>query len=1097
MGMAKTASRLALLAALSSLQPATAFADLLEDGFDSPPQEARPRVWWHWMNGNVSEDGIRRDLAWMADMGLGGVQIIDVALGAPPIVPKPVIYGSAEWRRAMALAIAEGTRRGLEMGIGAGPGWSGTGGPWVRPADGMKKLVWSSAVVVGGRPVSGQVAPPPRITGTYQAVPAQALSAVDDHAPAAPEFYADVAVLAYPVPDGTEGPVTPDRVEIAGKAVQLGQGPLPVEAANGSEPAVTLHLTKPRTIRSLHIGFAPAGMFTPFSYSPRLEASRDGGGTWERVADIPYRNGVPTTISFAPVTASDLRIVLGRDARPRGPGRETAPGVEAFAPFSGRMAPPQLVELALFAEPQIHLAEIKAGFAVTPDYDALLPVADAAKGVAPGSVIDITGKLAPDGSIAWTPPPGRWKIVRFGYSLIGTLNHPVSREAAGLEVDKMDAAATRRYMDAYLAFQAQAAPLGPGGIRTLVYDSTEAGAANWTADMLGQFARLRGYDARPWLPALTGQIVGDRAASEKFLSDFRQTIADLVADAHYRTVAEAAREHGMITYAEALEGGRPSLGNDLAMRSAADVPMGALWTWIGKSGPGVASISDLRGAASIAHFNGRKLVSAESMTSVGAPWGWSPAKLKKVIDLEFALGVNQPIIHSSVHVAAEDKLPGISLMDVGIYFNRNETWAAMARPWIDYLARTAFLLQQGRPVADLAYFMGEEAPLTGQFEAVLDRKAPVDNAFDYIDARALRSLSIDKGDLVSPNGARYRALYLGEASRSMTLATLQHIADLARSGATIIGRKPERSPSLADDPAAFSTLAAALWSGPHGAEKVLSVENAQEGLRLAGVAPDLLVEGAASFDEIAWNHRRTDDADIYYVVNRTDADKAVTLSLRVAGRAVQIWNAEDGSRADTAYRIQDGRTLVPLELAPHDAVFVVLRGRGAGRAAVAATPVRAARAINGPWTVSFQNARGAPDRISMPRLQSLSEVADPGVRYYSGTITYETTFKLAQVSGERAWLDLGAVAELAQVRVNGALVGSPWRAPFRVPVGKALRKGENHISVTVANLWVNRLIGDKQPGARKITFTTIPTYRADAPLPPSGLIGPVTLQIGE
>jgi len=190
--------------------------------------------------------------------------------------------------------------------------------------------------------------------------------------------------------------------------------------------------------------------------------------------------------------------------------------------------------------------------------------------------------MKPDGSLDWTPPKGQWRVLRLGYTLTGTENHPAPPEATGLEVDKFDAGAVHRYINTYLDTYVDAAGadmIGSKGVRALLNDSIEVGASNWTPQIITEFKARRGYDPVPWLPALTGVILGSPARTDAFLHDYRQTLADLMADAHYKTIAEEAHKRGLIHYSEALEDKRPSLGDDMAMRRHADVPMAAMWSY--------------------------------------------------------------------------------------------------------------------------------------------------------------------------------------------------------------------------------------------------------------------------------------------------------------------------------------------------------------------------------------------------------------------------------------------------------------------------------------------------------------------------------------
>ena len=410
---------------------------------------------------------------------------------------------------------------------------------------------------------------------------------------------------------------------------------------------------------------------------------------------------MPTTISFAPVTARHFRLVVPPRPQPDLSILMSLPqGLDMTA--LGAMLPEapqglQVAELRLNADERIDQFEAKAGFAMAMDYYALesdLP--DSPPPGSPAEPIDLTTRVAADGTLEWTPPPGHWRVIRMGYTLTGRTNHPATAEATGLEVDKLDAAAVRRYLDHYLGLYRTATGkdrLVDGGLRAILTDSTEVGPFNWTADMVAQFRRLRGYDPRPWLPALSGSIVGSRRQSDAFLYDFRRTIAELHASAHYGTIAQVARENGLKVYGEALETGRNTLGDDMAMRRHADFPMAAMWFMRREAAGKAGFLADMKGAASVAHIYGQNLVAAESMTSAVAPWAYAPNELRRIIDLEFASGVNRPVVHTSVHQPVDDKVPGLSLAIFGQYFNRHEAWAELARPWVDYMARSSLLLR--------------------------------------------------------------------------------------------------------------------------------------------------------------------------------------------------------------------------------------------------------------------------------------------------------------------------------------------------------------------------------------------------------------------
>jgi len=1115
-GSGRLALAALLLATTANAQSVTdqpaAVADPLADGFRDPPASARPRTWWHWLNGNITEDGIAEDLAWMKAIGLGGVQAFDANLMTPQIVPTRLAYMTPPWKHAFRFAAATAQRLDLELAIAASPGWSETGGPWVPPADGMKKLVWSETEVTGGRRPTAPLPAPPSVTGPFQSLPFfDPIAEFDSKASGTPrgQHYADVAVFAYPL--AASPSVVPTEMSgAAGDAAALFDDDATTTVAlprggGGESAALTLRYAAPTTIRSATM-FLPRALpaFGDPEFLPVLEAQVDDG--WRRLAVLPLAN-VPTTVSFAPVTARAFRLVFGPNTAAKRVGLGApAPGAEMDGVFPG--APPgptiAVAQLRLSTEAKIDRYEAKAGFATVIDYHALSRDVPDLIGVDPAHVVDLTRHLRADGTLDWTPPAGRWRIVRLGASLLGTTNHPASPEATGLEVDKYDGAAVTRYLERYLDTYQDATGadlIGGKGVRALVTDSFEAGDANWTPRMIAAFRRLRGYDPLPWLPTLTGVVIGSRVRSDAFLYDYRRTLADLLASEHYRTVATVAHARGLTVYGEALEDSRPALGDDIAMRAHADVPMAAMWTYPHGGEPRPTLVGDIRGAASVAHLYGQNLVAAESMTSGFSPWAFAPADLRHVVDLEFALGVNRPVIHTSVHQPVDDKQPGLSLAIFGQYFNRHESWAGMARPWVDYMARSSYLLQQGHAQADVAYFYGEEAPLTALYAQAPLADVPVRYGYDFVDAAALASvLDMKDGQLTARSGARYRALYLGGSSARMTLPTLRRIAALVDAGLTVIGTAPTGSPALHDDPAVFASLVRRLWSG--GAEtlvgkgRVIAGRDVEAGLARIGVAPDMDYAGSATGGPLVFAHRTLADGDVYFVANRRTAPLAQEVRFRVSGRMPELWHADSGTTSAVSYRTEGDHVVVSLALDAEDSVFVVFRRPAnlARRTIVAPAP-RPVATVAGPWTVRFQRGRGAPDEARFATLAPLDHSTTPGIRYFSGVATYTTDLVVPAATGigDRRFLDLGSVGDVAEVRVNGVAVGTAWHAPYRLDVTAAIRPGSNRIEVRVANLWVNRLIGDAQPGAAKVAWTAMPAYRSDAPLRPSGLIGPVTL----
>jgi hypothetical protein len=1092
---------------------AAAAADPLLTGFQSPPQGARPRVWWHWMNGNVTKDGIAKDIAWMKRVGIGGLQNFDASLMTPKVVDQRLVYMTPEWQDAFRFAASEAQKAGLELAIASSPGWSETGGPWVPPQDGMKKLVWSELVIHGGQRFTGKLPPIPSATGPFQTIAASdPMAGLLGGEVKTYSHAADALVLALPDRVGDDG-APPEFTGTGGAAVdaaRLTDGDLVSAAKVARDPAtkiatLTARYGEPRTLRSARVLLkGGASLFGDAGYSLTLQAA-DGDG-WKTVAEWNSEN-VPTTVAFAPVTAREFRIQVGPFKGRARPGLvDAAPGAESFdfMPAGPQSAPVEFADVQLSSVERIDHAETKAGFSTTLDYYALATSASAADaGADPGQVIDLSSKLQADGTLDWAPPAGRWRILRLGYSLLGTTNHPATAEATGLEVDKYDGAAVRRYLEHYLAMYRETTGtelMGAKGLRALLTDSIEVGAANWTPRMLEQFQRLRGYDARPWLPALTGIIIGTRAQSDAFLYDYRRTLADLLASEHYGTVAAVAHEHGLTLYGEALEDMRPMIGDDMAMRAHTDIPMAAMWAYSRGNSVRQTLLGDMKGAASVAHIYGQNLVAAESLTASRMPWAFAPYDLRRLIDLEFAMGVNRPVIHTSVHQPLDDKQPGFSLMIFGQYFNRHETWAEMARPWVDYIARNDYLLQQGRNFADVAYFYGEEQPITALTAYGPLPDLPHRYAYDYVnDDVLLKRLSVQGNELVANSGARYRVLYLGGTSYRMTLPVLKRIAALVEAGATVIGEAPQSSPSLHDDAAEFRALVKRLWGtadGRVGKGRLIAGRDVEAALAMVGTVPDFTYTGPHTDADFLFVHRRLAAGDLYFVDNRLNRAEQIEARFRVTGRTPEIWRADTGKTEPVTYRIDHGQTIVPLQFGPEESYFLVFRRPAtAASATVAARILQPVATLDGGWNVRFQAGRGAPAMATFATLHSLTDDADAGVRYFSGTATYTKDIALPAGTqpGAPLWLDLGRLGDVAEVVVNDKSAGIAWWPPYRVDIGGLVKAGSNRLEVRVANLWVNRLIGDAQKDAAKVTFTTLPTYKRDAPLRPSGLMGPVTM----
>ena len=769
-------------------------------------------------------------------------------------------------------------------------------------------------------------------------------------------------------------------------------------------------------------------------------------------------------------------------------------------------------------------------------------------------VIVLSDKLDARGRLAWDVPQGKWIIRRFCLVSENGINHPAPAETLGWETDRMDPEPVRLVFDGMVGrIQREAKAKGYKSFFACETDSYETGWQDYGLDFREQFRKRRGYDCIPWLPAWhlpNPSVVGSPELTARFRNDMLRTISELWAERFHGTLRKLADEHGLQWMTEpywkvpldwTTVGGRSSMvGEEF---------------WVGDGG----RTEHLKGNASeIAGTYGQRIVWAEAFSaeSYHSAWRNTPWILKRSGDDAFARGVNLFFMHGFVHNPfSDDYRPGLTMGYWGTQFSRHLTWWPMARAWTGYLARNQFLLQAGRPVFDVLRY-----PV--RFE-----KNPVTYRETYRVARltdeVLRDhLSVRGGKLVLPFGAEFSALHLtGDPVRP---DALEKIKRLVEAGAVLIGNPPPgHSASLENHPECdrqMARLIAEIWGADAkagaplkralGKGLVLSGMTLEEGMRMTGRHPDFQYEpvrGMSRPDLLS--HLRVDDGmRFWFVSHQGDGTTRVDASFAGVGTQPEWWDPVTGEVRDLPrFRVENGRTIVPLEFGPWQSGFVVFQKTGDPRPASEGkrdnfAEYKPVAEIHGPWRVAFDPRWGGPaSPVEFPVLSDWSASPDAGIRYYSGTAVYRTDFAV-DVSRLKARmsLDLGTVHDLARVKLNGRDLGIVWCAPWRVPVPEGiLKKDGNILEIEVVNTWVNRLIGDEQepddfetepgnpdgirlgsyakkvqsrglkdlpdwiingtprPSRRRYTFTSWLFYDKSAPLQPSGLLGPVMLQSGQ
>lgn len=1126
----------------------------LVKSFQTPPKDARPQVWWHWMDGNVSKEGIRKDIEWMKRNGIGGFHQFDAGgVNMPRAAKVKLPYLSDGWKDAFRFALNLADSLDMDVTIASAPGWSSTGGTWVKPEDAIKKLEWRSIDTRGGK-ISVQLPDLYNVVGPYQ------------------DYHTDNDRIKIE-PYGKDLYVLAVRLPYSDKSMNaLGA------QVSKSESTISVEFRKPQTIKSLTLKTMAMGD-RPRTGKPEcrniLECS-DDGLKWRKVCDIE-----PTVLPYLTVNVP--------------------PTCAQFFRVKGE----KLESLELFTVMKINHSQELGGFGIIHDFwKCHTPYSKDA--IRTSDIIDLTGKMTADGKLECSLPAGRWRIYRFGWSITGKINHPASPEATGLEVDKLDPDAWMRYFRTYLDLYKDAADgmLGEKGIRYLLVDSYEAGAYTWTPKLAKEFKARRGYDLLPWLPVLAGEIIGSSQMSERFLWDWRRTLGELFCE-NYDRINEIVNEYDLAgRYTESHEASRAYTGDGMDPKIKATIPMAAFWMENTPTGSAVPSaICDIRESASVSHIYGQRLVAAESFSvngDEGRAYTYCPENMKYIADVGLSAGVNRFVIHESASQPNDQYLPGLQLFRYGQWLHRNETWGEYAWVLTDYLARSSSMLQQGNSVADILLYYGEDLNITGLYGGQAFSslpQVPDGYNYDFANPTVLRSgIKVENRTLVAPSGARYRVLWLDRNCEVMSLDILKKIKEFADAGVIICGKEPKSCAGLKADDRAFASIVDDIW---HSRRKNVFAKGLEDCLRRSGIQPDFratvtspvaepvvrhssptikatggsaghfdklsdqenAVEAPAnapdSYGDFKYVHRTLPDStQIYWVRNFSGKDSNVELSFRDGGKFAAIFNPENGDVTDADVKFGNGRSTVSLPLLSADARFVVLSNRpqikvtidtvfvnttdttmictsdstevhpvdslvSAGHFDTSASsaqrklsdqgislrdqqnsvaePVEATtiQTVTSTWQVHFDQKNGGTADEEFPELVSWTRKENPIVKYFSGTAIYKTTVTIDSTqlaTSARIFIDLGVVKNIADLSINGTPAGVLWKAPFRTAdIKPLLKEGDNLLEIKITNVWRNRMIGDVQPGEKHPVTAIRRFYKSTDKLLPSGLLGPVRI----
>ncbi len=1118
-------------------------AEVIAEQFASPPSQYRPDTWFHVIGYNMSKEGLTKDLEAIHAAGLGGIQLFCRAGNEFPEV-DPVVPLSPKWFELIGHASRECDRLGLSFTLQNCGGWAMTGGPWVPVEDAQRELVETTFHLREGSRFDSKL-------------PLSKDLLKDD------KNYQDVCVIAFPTPLGDDEPIlVPSKIESNNKSVPWAdifnpEGTLYLSGKNsrgvmskhkdreikkvsGKDTFVQVQFDNPVTLRSLRI--PSTAVFASESkvatdVSIMLETVENG--TFKVITTLKVPDGCwmdkqhDITLAVPEVTTKELRITfLGKGE-----------------PFLGR--------LFLQSRPRTHNWEAKAALALRELMQNHLSDYQPQCYIQPDQILDLSDRFT-SGKLDWTPPKGAWTIIRIGHVNMEVVNGPSPKELQGWETNKLDKEPLDHHLRQGMIGQLLNTPgsVGKDQLDGLLADSWERMIPTWTVKsqgMFDEFKRRRGYDLRPFLPAVMGYVVADPLETEKFLRDWRQTMDDLYVENFFGHFTTLSNEVGAKSSIEGATG-EVLPGDALRYYGVADIPMTEFWYRNATPDNDDLNYKPVKYAASAAHIYNKPVVAAEALTEGGSNWKEDLFCVKPLIDQHFALGVNHLVFHTFTH-NPNDVYPGSTFGGTtGFPFVRHQTWWRHMPAFTDYLRRCQYVLQQGEYAADVLWYLGDE------LERPPYQMSPFPDGYQYdlINAEVLQNaVGLEQGSLKIQDGGRYRILWL-RGSQRMLRSTAEKIKELVMAGAIVLGDKPTASPSLMDssnDVNAMQAIADELWGHqPSGVKqvgkgKVYWGQTIAEVLKAEAVLPDLMAPKTLS---AFWHHRTTPDADYYFISSQNANAINACLTFRDMHKLPELWDPMTGKQITApVWKVDGQQTHVAIPFDPYGSVIVVFQkpmpatsitkiGKGSQivltsqpgwsqphqpdglslmnlesshfsfpnsgvyqlamseGAVKTVTAEVTSKQLDGLWQVSFEKGWDTPASIQLDTLQPLTNHPDKSIQYYSGTTTYRKKVSLDKASidrSEKMLLDLGTVGDIAEVFCNGESMGTRWASPFVFDLSKAAHAGVNDIEIRVTNTWRNQLVYDTgRSKVDKKTWTSNPPNNNKEKPIPFGLVGPVVLK---
>jgi len=1042
--------------------------------FLKPPKLNRPETWFHYIGGNVSKEGITKDLEAIAKTGYSGIHLFHGQFGGPwPGVQPQITSLSSKWDDAVQHTAKECERLGLRFTMNNTPGWATSGGPWIEPANAMRNLTFSRTDVKGG--VINQLLQRPGLSRESW------------------RDYKEVAVLAFPTPlDDTGLPLIPASIKSNLDTA------FESYLAGNAERSIQLLPTTAEAPHWVEVTFVDPVMLRSVEF-PSIN-SFNHGQCYEPGVTVSIQAILPNG-KLKDILRADMPQSNWQDDKPITLACSEIAGVSKYRISIVNKYDMELSSLRLFSAARKNSWESEAGWTLRSlERSGQSPNQSSEAFIRSGQVLDISDKMDINGKLNWSAPNGNWTILRIGHINIGARNGPAPAEATGWEANKFSKSGPDAHFAGYIGrLVDQKGPLADGLLNGMLIDSWECHTQTWTDGMEDEFSRVSNYALRKWLPAMFGYVIDSHETTAGFLYDWRRTVNDLVTYNFYGRMSELAHEKGLyVTYETA--GGDVFPADILEYFKFADVPMAEFWLPMSDGFVGSLNFKPIKPTASAARMYGKPRVAAESFTDMNLSWDEHLVDLKEAANINSIEGVSHFVFHTYTHNPQTPFLPPGSSFGAGIGtpFLRGQTWWEYVPDFQDYLARCSYLLERGKPVSDVLWYLGDEINHKPNQHAAF----PAGFKYDYCNPDVLLNrLQVKNGLLVTPEGISYRVLWLPDTPH-MLPETLEKIQVLVREGATIIGNPPQGLATLKGGEAGkqrFAKAVQSIWKNGNRKEMrkigkgyVLSGMSLKEAFSKLEIVPDVIGGGAL------WSHRQIEGADWYFVTAPKGSGFKGTLDFRSKGH-VTLWDPVTGIESPVESLSKKGRTTVKLDLTRAGSCFVVFRNEGHKNdlSAFKEPSVVETIPITGDWKLNFPKDWGAPASLQLTDLKPWKDLdISDEAKAFSGTATYTTTFDIKNINPQNQYiLNLGDVDMAASVALNGEQIAKLWATPYRLDITGKIKEGKNTLVVEVTSTWYNRLVYDAAQDEDKRKTWTVAGPDKNSPLRKSGLMGPVVLKV--